>query len=209
VITVSPSASTAQTHARRLAGLTLVEMMVSTGIFSLAVLGLVYTQMFGMRQDQLVNSKSGACEQARVSFNDLTTDIRSAKLWQIGNGNLSAFTPIPNGTSQQGNALQLSLTTDTNQFILYFFDTNSCQLRRGHSGSTAYKTIVQYLTNTMYFRAETPHGDIQTDLSHKGVINVVLQLAQYQYPLTRIGPGYYYNFYEMQFRITPHIPDGI
>ena len=77
-----------------------------------------------MRQDQLVNSKIGASELARLSFNDLANDIRAAKIWQIGNGNLSSFTGIPLGTNQQGNALKLSMTTDTNHYYLYYFDTN-------------------------------------------------------------------------------------
>ena len=92
-------------------------MMVASAVFGLTVMGFVYCQMFGMRQDQLVNSKIGASEQARLSFNDLANDIRAAKIWQIGNGDLSSFTGIPLGTNQQGNALKLSLTTDTNQLL--------------------------------------------------------------------------------------------
>ena len=47
--------------------------------------------------------------------------IRSAKIWDIGNGDSTSFTAIPNGTTQQGNALKVSLTTDTNHFIIYYF----------------------------------------------------------------------------------------
>ena len=130
----STTAATAK-RARRQAGLTLTEMMVASAVFSLTVMGFVYCQMFGMRQDQLVNSKIGASELARLSFNDLANDIRAAKIWQIGNGNLSSFTGIPLGTNQQGNALKLSLTTDTNAYYLYYFDTNACKLFRGHSGT--------------------------------------------------------------------------
>jgi hypothetical protein len=193
---------------RRRAGISLPELMVSMAVFGLSMTGLVYCQMFGLRLDELVNSKSGASEQSRLSFNDLTTDIRSAKIWQIGNGNLSSFTPIPLGSAQQGTALKLSMTTDTNQYVLYYFDTNACQLWRAHSGNAPAKMLVQYLTNSMYFQAQTYHGDMQTDLSHKGIIYVNMQFCQYQYPITKIGPGYYYDFYQIQFRVTPHAPDG-
>ena len=191
------------------AGFTLVELMVASSLFSLAVLGLVYGQLFALREDQLVNGKSSASEQARQSFNGMTSDIRSSKIWAVGNYASNFFSPIPNGRAQQGNALQLSLTTDTNQFVLYYFDTNRCQLRRWHTGHTTSKILAQYLTNTMFFRAETYTGATQTNLSHKGVINVTMQFCQLQFPLTRIGPGYLYDFYQLSFRATPHVPDGL
>ena len=194
--------------ARGQAGFTLSEAMVAAAVFSLAVLGFVYCQMFGMRQDQLVNSKVGASDLARLSFNDLCNDIRSAKIWQIGNGDLASFSGIAQGANQQGNALRLSMTTDTNSFYLYYFDTNARKLFRGHSGSTALKCMAEYLTNNMYFQATTYGGTNQTDLSHKGVIKVVMEFFQYQYPITKIGPGYLYDSYRMELRATPHVPDG-
>jgi prepilin-type N-terminal cleavage/methylation domain-containing protein len=200
--------NTVGARTRRQAGLTLTEMIVASAVFSLTVVGFVYCQMFGMRQDQLVNSKIGSAELGRLSFNDLANDIRAAKIWQIGNGNLYSFTNIPLGTAQKGNALKLSLTTDTNKYYLYYFDTNACKLYRGHSGSTFGQCVAQNLTNTMYFRAENYHGDAQTDLTHKGVINVAMQFCQYQYPITKVGPGCYYDYYRMELRLTPHVPDG-
>jgi hypothetical protein len=195
-------------RARGQGGFTLAENIVASAVFGLTVIGFVYCQMFGMRQDQLTNSKIGASDQARMGFNDLATDVKAAKIWQIGNGNLSSFTGIPLGANQQGNALKLSMTTDTNKYLVYYFDTNACKLFRGQSGSTTKSCVAQYLTNTMYFRAQNYHGDAQTDLTHKGVINVVMQFYQYQYPITKIGPGYFYDYYRMELRLTPHAPDG-
>jgi prepilin-type N-terminal cleavage/methylation domain-containing protein len=193
---------------RRKAGFTLSELMVASAIFSLTVLGFVYCQMFGMRQDELVNSKIGSSEQARLSFNELANNIRSAKIWQIGDGDLNSFSGIPPGSNQQGTALKLSLTTDTNHYYLYYFDTNACKLFRGHSGSAAVMCLAQFLTNAMYFQAQNYRGENQTDLTHKGVIDVVMQFCQYQYPLTKVGPGYFYDYYKMELRLTPHAPDG-
>ena len=207
-MTLRARKTAAAKRAWRQAGLTLTEMMVASAIFSLTVIGLVYCQMFGMRQDELVNSKIGACDMARMSFNELANNIRAAKIWQVGNGNLSSFSGIPLGTNQRGNALKLSLTTDTNQYYFYYFDTNACKLFRGHSGSTALTCLAQYLTNTMYFQAQTCQGSNQTSMTYKGVIAVVMQFCQYQFPLTRVGPGYYYNYYKMELRVTPHVPDG-
>jgi hypothetical protein len=202
------SATAAGQRTRGQAGMTLSETMVASAVFGLMVIGLVYCQMFGLRQDQLVNSKIGSAELARLSFNDMANSIRSAKIWQIGNGNLSSFTGIPQGTNQQGNALKLSMTTDTNQYYLYYFDTAARKLYRGHSGSTAKTCLASSLTNTMYFQAQDYRGVVQTDLSHKDVIVAVMQFCQYQYPITKVGPGNYYDYYKVELRLTPHTPDG-
>ena len=48
--------------------LTLVEMMITMGVFGYVILALVYGQILGLRQDELVESKLGASDQARREF---------------------------------------------------------------------------------------------------------------------------------------------
>jgi prepilin-type N-terminal cleavage/methylation domain-containing protein len=193
---------------------TLVELMVSMSIFSMVMLGMISLHFFGQRQDQLVQSKLGASDQSRRALDQLTDDIRSAKIWSIGNGAFSDFTAIPNGTVQQGNAVKLNLTINTNKSIVYYFDTSARKLYRQHSGSPlpARTLIASGLTNmtanSMSFRAENYRGAAQTDLTHKGVVSILLEFAEYQYPYTQVGPGLLYDYYKMQFKVTPHVPDG-
>ena len=187
---------------------TMVEMMVAMTIFCLAVTAVMYAMLFGQRYNELVLSKLGASEQSRMGFDKLTSDIRTAKIWCVGNGSQSSFSSIPNGTLQQGNAVQLSQTADTNSFIRYYFDTVNQQLCRVTNGMTGYKIIARSLTNNMYFRAENYQGSNVFDLQYKYVVRVMMEFCQYQYPLTKVGPGYYYNYYKMEFKITPHCPDG-
>jgi len=195
---------------KRLAkGLTLIETTITVGIFSMAILALVYTQIFGMKQDKIIQSKLGASDEARRGFDKLNLDIRSAKIWSIGtisSTNISTFTPAADGMNQTGNAVQLNLTIDTNQYIRYVFRSNS--LFRLHSGSSALTTIARHLTNDPYFQAELFDGRIQTNRSHKGVIHTTLWFKQYEFPMTMVGPGNYYDYYKMEFRLTPHVPDG-
>lgn len=188
--------------------LTLVELMVTVAVFSLVVVALVYAHLFGLKQNELVISKLGASDQSRIGFDKLTLDIRSAKLWDVGQGDADSFEAIANGSPQQGTALQLNLTTDKSKFVRYYFDTDKGELRRIRSGETEGQLIAGYLTNSMYFRAEDYRGNVQTDLNHKGVIGVRLEFCQYQYPLTRVGPGNYYDYYKLEFKVTPHVPDG-
>lgn len=200
------SGSNRPAGARR--ALTLVEMMVAMSVFSLVVIGMISAHLFGLRQDGLVNSKLGANDESRRALNRLTGDIRAAKLWRVGTGTETSFSPMTNGTAQQGNALQLSFTTDTNSYVRYFFDANNNQLCRTVSGSSGHTVVARYLTNNMFFRAEDYLGNLKTDLSYKYVVRVFMEFHQFSYPLTRVGPGYLYDRYKMEFKITPHCPDG-
>lgn len=197
-----------RSRTRWIAGFNMVELMVAMSVFSLAILGVFYAHIFGLKQDRLIASKLGASDQSRRGFDILVRDIRGAKLWAVGHGNATSFTPAADGEAQKGIALQLNLTTDTNHYIIYYFNTNACELRRRHSGVSGTTLVANFLTNAMYFQAEDPRGNIQTDLSHKGVINCSMEFAQFQYPLTRVGQGYLYDYYKMSFKVTPHVPDG-
>lgn len=187
--------------------LSIPELMVAMGIFSISVIGLVTLHLFGLRQDQLVQSKLGASDQSRRALSQMLTDIRSAKILTVGNGTISSFTAIPYGTAQQGTALQISFTTATNNYIRYYFQTNGAQLRRMESGVSGYEVIADKLTNSMFFRAEDFQGTVLTDGAHSYVIRTVLQFYQYQYPLTRVGAGYLYDYYKLEFKCSRRAKD--
>ena len=63
---------------------TLVEMMITMALFGLGVAGLLAVQMFGMRQDQLVESKLGASDQSRRLLEKMGWEIRSSKQVFLG-----------------------------------------------------------------------------------------------------------------------------
>jgi hypothetical protein len=208
---------------RRAQAFTLPEMMVAVSIFIFMVLGIIYAMLFGMRYDQLVCSKLGASDKSRMSFDLLTGEIRAAKTWSIGNGNQSSFTPCGNATAQVGNALSLTNSGGATSWVRYWFNTNLCQLYRLANGAGTIQIIAQNLTNTgktelsMAFHAEKrfntnlvtsiTSSDIQQDLEYKYVIASTMEFCQYQYPLTRVGPGYYYNYYCIQIKAASHCPN--
>jgi prepilin-type N-terminal cleavage/methylation domain-containing protein len=197
----------------RSAGMTLIEIMLAMTVFSLVIAGLIYLHLYGLRLDQLVQSKLGASDQSRRGFTTMCNDIRTAKGWAIGNGTATSFTPINAGTLQRGNALMLYPTTttnfviNTNIFIVYHFNTTSGELLR-RANNSALRTVAQDLTNNMFFQAENYRGDIQTTPTYRATIRTRLEFAQYQYPLTRVGAGYLYDYYKMEFCVTSHAPDG-
>jgi len=200
------------------AGLTMIEMMVTAAIFALLLTAFIYAHVFGLRYDELVCSKLGASEQSRMSFELLTSDIRASKIWRVGNGNTNSFTNVPNATLMQGNAVQLSWTTDTNQWVRYYFETNgpsTTQPNGRHCRLTSdgyYEILAQFLTNasgtSMQFRAENYLGTPVTDYQYKYVIVTLMEFYQYQYPQTYVGPGLYYDYYRIQLKATSHAFNG-
>lgn len=195
-------------------GMTIVEMMVSMSVFSLAMIGAVYTHIYGLKQDELVQSKLGASDQSRRSYNSMCNDIRSAKGWAVGTGTSSLFTALNGaGVAQKGNALKLYPTTTTNFlinsniYIIYHFDTNAGQLLR-RDNATAATVIAQDLTNSMFFQAENYRGTIMSNSTYRAAIRSRMEFAQYQYPLTVVGQGHYYDYYKLEFCVTSHAPDG-
>jgi flagellar basal body-associated protein FliL len=202
-----------QAHARRVRAMTIVELMVTMGIFTFVMLGLIYSHIFGLRYNQVVGSKLGASDQSRMAFGHLEREIRAAKSYQIGTGTLTTFTADTNGVNQIGSALKLYLTTSTNSFIQYYLDTASRELRRVETGFSGYDVTAQYLTNTSayvtnssIFAAEDFAGNVVTTNNYKYLIHVTLQFYQYQYPKTTVGSGSYYDYYKLEFKAAPRAP---
>ena len=205
---------------RRAQAFTLAEMMISVFIFVFMVLGIIYVWMFAMRYDELSCSKLGASDKSRMSFDLLTSDIRAAKWWKVGTGNDTSFTACGNATNQVGNALKLSSSGDTNSpaYIIYYFDTAASQLCRLSNGVPTIKIMAQSLTNSgtlgngttntsMTFYAEKYDGTRALDWQYKYAIVTTMEFCQYQYPLTKVGPGYYYNYYRIQIKAASHCPN--
>jgi Tfp pilus assembly protein PilW len=203
-----PSNANGLLERRRQCALTLAEMMITMAVFSLLVIGMVYTSMFCFRLDELANSKVGASESARRGFDSLAADIRAAKMWFIGSGNQTSFVACGNATNQLGNALKVYYTTDTNSYVIYYFDTNACTLYRYTNGMSTSKLIMNGLTNasgnSMSFHAERYDGTTLSDLQFKYVIVTIMEFCQYQYPLTKVGPNDFYNYYKMQMKVASH-----
>jgi hypothetical protein len=113
--------------------MTLPELMINVCLFSIAVLALVTVNLFGLFQDELVNSSLGASDEARVNFNQMLDEIRAGKNVQIGYGNYSNFVAIGSG-AQQGDTIQIIPSTNTIAtsvtnvypfYIYYYFLTNT------------------------------------------------------------------------------------
>jgi len=177
--------------------------MVTMAIFMLVISGILTSYMYGLRMFELIKPKLNASDDARATINKLVNEIRSANIIRIGNGNVSSFTPVGVNSSQAGSAIQIYPTSDTNSFVRYFWDSSMKQLKRTHTGAPGIVVILaQNVTNQSVFTAEDFMGNTVTNNVNNRVIGLTLQFSQIQYPVMSVGPGNYYDFYQLRTKIT-------
>jgi hypothetical protein len=209
---------------RRRHGMTLVEVMIASALMVMVIGGLMSANLVGLRQDQLIESMAGADDTSRNAVNLMLEDIRLAKGYNVGSYSTgSSFVACTNGTPQQGTAVLLypvvnstNQAVDTSKSVLYYFDlsdsiNNDGRLWRTSNipGDTMSGIIIaSNLINTLYFTSETFLGATQANITYKGVVHATLQFCEYQYPLTMVGSNCLYQYYRMDCRATPHLPDG-
>lgn len=184
------------------AAFSLTEMMIAMALFTMVIGGVVYSQMVGMKMYEITKAKLGASDQARAAISLLVTEVRAAKIVRIGTGGLNSFSASAEGQPHRGNALQVYATTETNKFVRYFWDPSDRKLKRTKDGTTSTDIIAEFITNDVVFASEDFAGNVLTNGQNNRVISLTLQFYQIQYPVTRIGPGQFYDFYQLRTRIT-------
>lgn len=189
-------------NARRQIAFTLPEMMIALSILTLVLAGIISSHLFGIRMLEITKAKLGASDEARSAISKLISEIRSAKRIQIGTGDLTGFSEVADGLPQQGSAVQIYGTTNTNFYARYYWDAGDKKLKRTANGNPAVAIIAQSITNTLVFTAEDFAGNLITNNQNNSVIGLLLQFYQIQYPVIPIGPGNYYDFYQLRTRVT-------
>ena len=186
----------------RLSAMTLPEVMVCTAVFTLTMGGFLAMHLFAIRFDQTVKGKLASCDQARNCMNKISSDIRSAGIVWVGNGNSTAFRQIAAGQPQIGNAIQVFPDkANTNRFIRYYCDTADDLLKRFENGS-AEVVLARSVTNDFVFTTENSSGQVLTNNQNNRVIGVSLQF--YQHPTSTNAPksGFLYDYYQIQTKVT-------
>lgn len=180
---------------------TLVELMVSMAIFSMVIGGVVYAHITGLKMYELTKAKLGANDETRTAVGLLSAEVRAAKSISIGQLSNSVFVAVPEGSRQQGSALQIRQTTNTTNYVVYYLDLNDSMLKR-YTDSSKPTVVAEHLTNSVVFTSEDYAGNILTQTANNRVIGITLQFYQIQYPIVKIGEGQLYDFYQLRTRIT-------
>jgi prepilin-type N-terminal cleavage/methylation domain-containing protein len=179
---------------------TLTEIMTSMAIFSLVILGVLYSHLFGLRLFNISATRLSASQSSRTALDRVCDDIRSGKLLYIGNGSSSGFTNVTLNNPRLGNALEIFSSTSTNNFVRYFMDPGAKALKRFDSGSGSVQVIAPFITNQIVFTAEDYAGNALTNDQNNRIIRMDLDFYQWEFPVAHVGA--YYNSYHLQTRIS-------
>jgi hypothetical protein len=168
----------------RRAGFTLTEMLISLSLIMFLLLGLVSSQLFGLKLLSLDSAKLNAQEDTRQVMACLMDEIRVARAIQVGTGSATGFVARAPGQKRTGNALQLFPSTNLNEFVRYYHDPTDQCLRRWLNGAASPRVLARYVTNNLVFCVEDFQGLVLTNDSSSQVISVRLDFVQVQYPET-------------------------
>jgi prepilin-type N-terminal cleavage/methylation domain-containing protein len=181
---------------------TLPELMVATVVTSLLLSGLITTFVFGLRLFEFVKPKLAASDNARSLIAKVADELRSANRIQIGQGDSSSFTEVAPGALQQGNAIQLYAGTNSSSFVRYYVDATDAKLKRTVNGGINPEVMASSVSNQWVFTSEDYAGNVLTNNQNNRVIGIMLQFYQIEYPIVSIGPGQFYDSYQVRTRIT-------
>jgi Tfp pilus assembly protein PilW len=184
---------------------TLTEIMVASAIFTMAIAGVIACNLFGMKLFELSKAKMGASDDARQAISMMVSEIRSCTFERVGNFNGTNFVEASVNTVQQGNAVQVEVTPDTNSFIWYYWATNAAgdkSLNRRANNSARVMIIATAVSNNVVFTAEDFAGTAQTNSMYNRVINMKLKFYQLVNSNITVGPGGIFDYYQLNTKIT-------
>ena len=187
------------------AAFTLTELLISCSLMMVVLGGVIYSHLMGAKLMQIVAAKLGASDGARKAFGKLQDEVRAATTIRVGNGSATAFAVTTNGGPLQGRSIQIYPTTNQSWWIRYYYETNLSELRRVTSSNATPQVIASYVTNAVIFAKEDYLGNTLTADTGNSALNVRLQFYQLSYPQTKVGTNNYYEYFQLQSRITRRI----
>ncbi len=202
-------------HRASISAFTLVEMMVSVGIYLSLFIGvMVAIQLFGLRVYTLAATKLTATAGGRKAMNQIRDDIRQAKTLQVGTlgtaGSPTTFTANTGTNLAEGTALQVFSTTNALPYTIYYLDTSTStnyldayMVNSNNVASTV--QLASYITNSIIFEAQDFQGNpVTNSLQNNQVYSLTLQFYQWEYPIAFTGSGKAlneYNYYQLRTKV--------
>jgi prepilin-type N-terminal cleavage/methylation domain-containing protein len=192
---------------RRRRGFTLPEMTVAIAIVLTVTTAVLTCQVFGMKVLNITETKLGASQLAGKTWDVLLGDVRPAKTVRIGSGTATTFSEVAVGSLQQGVALQINTSTNTNYFVRYYLDSTTRNLNRITNGSSTPSIVARFITNQIPFYLEDYAGNIVTTRQNNAVLRLTLQFYQLDFPSASVGTGGVYDSLKVEARIMRRAAD--
>jgi prepilin-type N-terminal cleavage/methylation domain-containing protein len=179
---------------------TLTELMTASAIFAWVVAAMVVSNLYGIRLFELSRAKLGASDSARRALNGLVENVREAKSIDIGTGSATNFNEIVPGNNYQGNAIQVYPTTNTTDFVRFFWQNG--QLKKTSGNAATPIVLVSGVRNNNVFSSEDFQGNVLTNGINNHVIGLWLVFTQLVDPTVHIGSNELFNYYEFKTKMT-------
>lgn len=193
-------------HGRKRSAFTLIEIIVVMATSSALAAVIFGSHIYGLKMSSRVQIKLNASDDARETISKLLQDIRSAHHLRIGTGSLNSFTDAPDNANQSGNALQIYSTANTNDWIRYYYSASDNSLRRTADELTSSLVTANSVTNDVIIFSEEDYlGRTFTNRIPVAVVKVSLSFTKLKNPQVPIGPGNYFDFYQIETKITPRV----
>jgi hypothetical protein len=126
----------------------------------------------------MTSTKLNVTQWSRETIMRLTDEIHVCTTAQVGTVTNGVFAAFLDGEPQQGNALYINPTPDTNSYIIYFLNTDQTFRRTDQSNNTV--ILASSVTNTLPFSAQDLYGNILTNNANNQVIHLILEFYQPQ-----------------------------
>ena len=191
-------------------GFTLAELLISTATLVLVFGAIISVNLWGLSMNQRSEIWLLTGDDTRHSMGMLHEDVRTASTIYVGTGSLAGFTNAGLSSIQAGNAMKLYASTNTNSWVLYYYDTTSNMLCRTNWDGTAVGDFrvatANPITNDNYiFTMQDYLGNILSNATPYPVIAIYLSFTKLQNPQIVIEPGSPVDFYQINTRIAPRM----
>jgi prepilin-type N-terminal cleavage/methylation domain-containing protein len=160
-------------------GFTLPEILIAMTVFLFVVGGIISANLFGLRMFQITETKLNVTQWSRETIEKITGEIHACNSLAIltvdTNGNSAG---LLDGEPQQGNALQIYPTANTNNYIIYFVNSADQTFRRTTDQTGTAVILADSVTNTLPFSARDFSGNMLTNSQNNQVIHLTLEFHQ-------------------------------
>jgi hypothetical protein len=187
---------------------TLTELSIASTIFMLVVAGVVTANIFGLRMLEFTEPKQQAARRAQELINELSDDIGTAWLVEVGDVAVSTFVPVARGVMKEGNALRIVPDgDDPAYFVVYYKDPNSDELLRYTSTEPEATVVAWGVTNHLVFTGEAYNHEqdqwmtLDNNRTSMG-LRVLLEFSELERTATPLGPEFIYKSYQFESRLT-------
>jgi len=197
--TTSRNPASSKRRGRR--GYTLTNLMVSMAIFLTALTALITTHLFGLRMFEINKMKLGASQEIPHVVNPVAADMKEARMVRVGSGTLSTFTEAAANSLQQGNAVQIYNSTDTNAFVRYYVDSADATLRR-RAADGSVTVITPSVTNSVVFTVEDMAGQVLSNRAVRSVVGMNLQFSAVENSGDKVGATRYAQGFRIQAKFA-------